>query len=233
MKFILAKKVGMTRIFDEEGRNFAVTIVKPLNCKVSALKTKEKDGYEAVQIIASKDSTEKTAKTCEFRVKSTKRYKVGDSVAPKQFKKDEMVNVEGTGKGKGFAGTIKRHDFSRGPVTHGSHNVRQPGSIGGGYPQRVVLGRKMAGHMGAKQVTIKNLKLVDLDDEIMLIKGAIPGPVKSIVKVFGEGEKAEETIDFAAEEERIAQEKMLEAEKEAKAETDKEQSDKSEEKVEE
>ncbi len=215
MKFILARKVGMTRVFDEEGRNFAVTIVKPLECKVSAIKTKEKDGYEAVQVAGFKkyNDKEKLAKISEFRVKSAKRYKVGNSIALKQFKKDEIVTVEGQGKGKGFAGTIKRHDFSRGPVSHGSNNVRQPGSIGGGYPQRVVLGKKMPGHMGAKNVTIKNLKVIDLDDEIMLIKGSIPGPVKSILRVYGEGEIAEEEVDYAAEEERLAQERMLEADK--------------------
>jgi large subunit ribosomal protein L3 len=219
MKFILGRKIGMTRIFDEDGRSFAVTKIAALPCFVSQVKDKEKNGYKSIQVSAYKNSEKKkVARITEFKEENIKKYKKGDEVTLKQFSKNETVTVEGTAKGKGFAGTIKRHGFAMGPVSHGSRNIRKPGSIGGGYPERVVLGRKMGGHMGGKQVTVKNLKIADVDKDIMLIVGSIPGPNKSILKIYGKGEKAEEVIDFAAEEERIAQEKMLEADKEAKEE---------------
>lgn len=220
MKFILGKKTGMARVFDEDGRSFAVTKIATFPCKVTQIKDKEKDKYKAIQISAykKKGDKDKVVKVSEFREENVKRYKVGEKVLAKQFTKNEMVTVEGVGKGKGFAGTIKRHSFAMGPVSHGSKNVRKPGSIGGGYPERVVKGRKMAGRMGGKNVTIVNLKVADIEDEIMLIAGAVPGSNGSIVKVYGKGEKAEEVIDHAAEEERLAQEKMLEADKEAKEE---------------
>lgn len=219
MKFILARKIGMTRVFDQDGRSFAVTKIAALPCAVTQIKDKEKDKYKAVQISAYKTADKKKiSKIAEFKEQSVKRYKVGEEVTTKQFKKGEVVTVEGIGKGKGFAGTIKRHGFAMGPVSHGSKNVRKPGSIGGGYPQRVVLGRKMAGRMGGKNVTVSNLKIVDVDDQILLIAGSIPGANKSIIKVYGKGEKAEEVVDHAAEEEKLAQEKMLEADKEAKEE---------------
>ena len=209
----------MTRVFDDDGRSFAVTKISVLPCSVTQIKSKEKDGYKSVQISAYKDSSKKkTVKISEFREENIKRYKIGEEVKATQFKKNEVVTVQGTAKGKGFAGTIKRHDFAMGPVSHGSKNVRKPGSIGGGYPQRVVKGRKMAGRMGGDSVTIKNLRIFDLDENILLITGAIPGPNKSIIKVWGKGEKAEEVVDHAAEEEKMAQEKMLEADAEKKEE---------------
>ena len=216
----------MTRVFDDEGRSFAVTKIAALPCVVSQIKDKEKDKYKAVQVSAYKGETspnkggsaKKIVKVAEFKETSVKKYKAGDEVTTKQFKKDETVTVEGTGKGKGFAGTIKRHDFARGPMSHGSKNKRQPGSIGGGYPERVVLGRKMPGRLGGVTVTVKNLRVVDVDDQFILVAGSIPGANKSIVKVYGKGEKAEEIVDHAAEEERLAQEKMMEADKEAKEE---------------
>ncbi|MEK9156070.1 MAG: 50S ribosomal protein L3 [Patescibacteria group bacterium] len=221
MKFILGRKVGMTRVFDEEGRALAVTKVAVLPTVVSQIKSKEKDGYKAVQVKALRGK-DRVAKVTEFAVEAPGRYKVGESITPKQFKKDEVVTVTGTGKGKGFAGTIKRHGFRRGPAGHGSNNVREPGSIGGGYPQRVVLGRKMAGRMGGGTVTVKNLRIVDLDEEMILLSGAVPGPNKGVLKIFGKGEQAEETVDTAAAEEKQAMERMIEeqkAEKEAKPET--------------
>ena len=209
----------MTRVFDDEGRSFAVTKIAALPCKVSQVKDKEKDKYKAVQVSAYKTAEmKKVSKVTEFKEQNVKRYKVGEEVTTKQFKKGEVVTIEGTGKGKGFAGTIKRHGFAMGPVSHGSKNIRKPGSIGGGYPERVVLGRKMAGRMGGQNVTVKNLRIVDVDNDILLIAGSIPGANKSIVKVYGKGEKAEEVVDHAAEEERLAQEKMIEADKEAKEE---------------
>ncbi len=218
MKFILGKKLEMTRVFDDEGRSFAVTKIAALPCKISKILDKEKDHYKAVQISAykKKNDQEKTVAISEFREENTKKFKIGEKVEAKQFKHNETVTVEGIGKGKGFAGTVKRHGFAMGPVTHGSKNIRKPGSIGGGYPERVVPGRKMGGRMGGKNVTVKNLRIVDVIDDLILISGAVPGPKNSIVKIYGKGEKAEETVDYAAEEERLAQEKMLEADKEAK-----------------
>jgi len=211
----------MTRIFDEEGRSFAVTKIAALPCEVTAIKDNDRDGYKAVKISAYKISGEKkkVVKEAEFAETNVKKYKVGEVITLKNFKKDEIVTIEGVAKGKGFAGTIKRHNFAMGPVSHGSKNVRKPGSIGGGYPERVVKGRKMAGRMGGDNVTVKNLKVADVDDQYILITGSIPGPNKSILKVYGIGEKAEEVVDYAAEEERIAQKKMLEADKEEKAES--------------
>lgn len=204
----------MTRVFDQDGRSFAVTKIAALPCSVTQIKDKDKDKYKAVQISAYKTTDKKkVARVAEFKEQNVKRYKVGEEVTTKQFKKDEMVTVEGTGKGKGFAGTVKRHGFAMGPVSHGSKNIRKPGSIGGGYPERVVKGRKMAGRMGGRSVTVANLKIVDVDAEYLLIAGSVPGANQSIVKVYGKGEKAEEVVDFAAEEERMAQEKMLEDQK--------------------
>jgi large subunit ribosomal protein L3 len=184
MKFILGQKIGMTRVFDEEGKILAVTIVKAFPTVVTQIKTVEKDGYNALQVKAVSGAKEKTLKTCEFKIEKPEDYKVGDKISLDQFETGEIINVQGTSKGKGFAGTIKRHGFQRGPETHGSNNVREPGSIGGGYPQRVVKGRRMAGHMGAETITIKNLKIADKDKDILLVKGAIPGPCKGVIKVY-------------------------------------------------
>lgn len=221
MKFIIGRKVGMTRVFDEEGRAIAVTKIAVLPTQISQIKTKEKDSYKAVQVKALGNKA-KAVKTTEFAVEAPARYKVGENVTTKQFKKDELVAVVGNSKGKGFAGTIKRHGFHRGPETHGSNNVREPGSIGGGYPQRVILGRHMPGRMGGGQVTIANLRIVDLDEKLMILAGAVPGPNKSIVKVYGTGEKAEEEIDTVAIEEAQEMERMRE-EREAEKETKEEE----------
>jgi large subunit ribosomal protein L3 len=183
MKFILGQKLGMTRVFDETGKSIAVNKIKLFPCVVSQVKTADKDGYASVQIKAGSLVKDSTVKICEFRVED--EYKVGDKINP-EFVAGDKVTVVANSKGKGFAGTIKRHGFKRGPESHGGNNVREPGSIGGGYPQRVVKGRRMAGHMGATQINVKNLKVIDTDNEIILISGAIPGPNKGIIKVFTE-----------------------------------------------
>jgi large subunit ribosomal protein L3 len=217
MKFIIGRKIGMTRVFDDDGRNFAVTKIKALPCEIGQIKDKQINGYKSIVVKAYKDAEKKkVVKVSEFREDNLKKYKTADAVLASQFKKNDAVTVEGTAKGKGFAGTIKRHGFHRGPVSHGSKNIRKPGSIGGGYPQRVVAGKKMAGRMGGDNVTVKNLRIVDVLEDILLISGAIPGSNKSFVKVYGSGEKAEEIVDHAAEEELLAQQRMLEAEKEEK-----------------
>lgn len=185
MRFFIGQKKGMTRVFSQEGESFAVSIIEVLPTVVAQIKTVEKDGYNAVKvkIVNEKQAKQNREKFFEFRVEDTSAYKVGDKITTSEFASNDLVSVFGKSKGKGFAGTIKRHGFHRGPVTHGSHNVRQPGSIGCGYPERVVKGRKMAGHMGSENVVIKNLKIVDLDNKNILVKGAIPGPVKSILKI--------------------------------------------------
>ncbi|MDO8444204.1 MAG: 50S ribosomal protein L3 [bacterium] len=185
MKFILGQKLGMTRVFDADGKMIPVTKVAFLPCEVTQVKTIAKDGYNSVQIAALKknDTKTKQMKVMEFRLDDIDGYKMNGKIEGNQFVAGDIVEVTATSKGKGFAGTIKRHDFKRGPASHGGNNVREPGSIGAQQPQRVVKGRKMAGHMGATVTTIKNLKVVDIDAEAMLISGAIPGPNKGIIRV--------------------------------------------------
>lgn len=179
----------MTRVFDAEGKVVAVTMIKAMPCAVSAVKTLEKDGYTAVQIKATKKvgDKEKTVTITEFRTED--EFKLGDKITLDQFEVGDKTTVTGTGKGKGFAGTIKRHGFRRGPESHGGNNVREPGSIGAQQPQRVVPGRRMAGHMGTRTVTTKNLNIISIDKDIMLIKGSIPGPSKSILRIVVEAVK--------------------------------------------
>ncbi|HLC44135.1 MAG TPA: 50S ribosomal protein L3 [Patescibacteria group bacterium] len=185
MKFILGQKLGMTRVFDADGKMIPVTKVAFLPCEVTQVKTITKDGYNSIQIAALKKNETKTKqmKVMEFRLDDIDGYKMNAKIEGNQFVAGDIVEVTATSKGKGFAGTIKRHDFKRGPASHGGNNVREPGSIGAQQPQRVVKGRKMAGHMGATTVTIKNLRVVDIDDKIMLISGAVPGPNKGIIRI--------------------------------------------------
>ena len=185
MKFLLGQKLNMTRVFDADGKVIAVTAIKILPSKVSALKTVEKDGYSAVQIKAVKEKGAKEVdlKVCEFRVEDLADYKLGQDIKI-DFAAGEKIIVQGTSKGKGFAGTIKRHGFHRGPESHGGNNVREPGSIGAQQPQRVVKGRRMAGHMGAETITVQNLKVVDINKDTVLISGAIPGIYNSIIKIY-------------------------------------------------
>jgi len=184
MKFIIGQKLGMTRVFDQEGKHVAATLVKALPAEINQIRTTDKDGYNAVSVKAfSKADKKNIRKIAEFKINPDTEYKIGQSVVA-EFAEGDSVTVEGSSKGKGFAGTIKRHGFAMGPVTHGSKNVRKPGSIGGGYPERVVPGRRMAGRMGGKHVTVTNLKVLAVNDEVILISGAIPGPNKSILKVY-------------------------------------------------
>ncbi len=184
MKFGLAQKVGMTRVFDAEGKMVPVTIVSLLSCQITQVKSVDSDGYKSVQVAAIKktDTKEKVIRKTEFRVDEIDGYKKGAELE-NEFVAGDVVEVTGTSKGKGFAGTIKRHSFKRGPEGHGGNNVREPGSIGAQQPQRVVLGRHMAGHMGHTTVTVKNLRVVDADKNILLVSGAIPGPNKGILRI--------------------------------------------------
>ena len=199
---IIGRKLGMTQVWDEDDNVVPVTVIQAGPCTVSQVKTKATDGYEAVQIgfgdITAKHvnkpmaghfaahGVEPMRYLREVRVEDASQYATGDKVTVADFAEVKAVDVIGTSKGKGFQGTIKRWNFSRGPMAHGSRNQRKPGSIGQcAYPARVRKGLHMAGHMGDERVTVKNLKLVRVDAEqnLMLIKGAVPGGKNAIVQV--------------------------------------------------
>ena len=181
----------MTRMFNEEGNSLPITLLSNVPVKVTRIIDKEKNGYFAVlveEILAEKKNNavrKKKSNKYEFRLETKSEMKIGDEILLSDFQKGDKVEIVGTGKGKGFSGAIKRHGFSRGPKTHGSDHHRAVGSIGGGYPQRVILGRKMPGRMGANQVTIKNIEIVDVlnDNSVIALSGSIPGPKNSLVKI--------------------------------------------------
>jgi len=209
MKALIGKKVGMTHIFDDRGNMVPVTALELGPCTVVQVKNTETDGYEAVQLgfgldknvnkpqaghVKDSGSVPKVLREFDLNTEvevaegeDTKTYKVGDKLTCEVFSEGDMITVTGTSKGKGFAGTIKRHNFTTGPKTHGSHNYRAPGSIGAGYPQHVMRGMKMAGQMGNEQVTVKNLKIIKIDaaNNIIAVRGAVPGPRKGFVVVKG------------------------------------------------
>ena len=199
---ILGRKLGMTQVFDEDDNVVPVTVIQAGPCTISQVKTKETDGYEAVQIGFGEIKAKRLNKPLaghfkaqgvepmrylrEVRVEDASEHKCGDQVTVADFAEIQLVDVTGTSKGKGFQGTIKRWNFSRGPMTHGSRNQRRPGSIGQcAYPARVRKGLHMAGHMGDERVTVRNLKLVRVDAEqnLMLVRGAVPGGKNAIVAV--------------------------------------------------
>jgi len=199
VKGILGRKLGMTQVFDAEtGRVTPVTVIQAGPCPVVRVKTVDSDGYEAVQLAFDPVDEARVTKArlgqlgeagphrqlAEFRGPS--ELTPGESVTVESFEPGERVKVSGIGIGKGFAGTIKRHNFSRGPVTHGSHNIRAPGSIGASAtPARVWKGIKMAGRMGGKRVTQVGLTVHEIvpDQNLLLVKGAVPGPKNGIVEV--------------------------------------------------
>jgi len=201
MKGIIGRKLGMTQLFDEEsGVVTAVTVIEAGPCPVVQVKTVETDGYEAVQLAFEPVAERKISKAelghlkkagfeghrhlVEFRGAS--EAVVGEPVTVEVFQPGDSIKVAGIGIGKGFAGTIKRHRFHRGPKSHGSHNVRKPGSIGASAtPSRVFKGIKMAGRLGGKRVTQVGLKVHEIDTEnnLLLVKGAVPGPKNGIVEI--------------------------------------------------
>jgi large subunit ribosomal protein L3 len=199
VKGILGRKLGMTQLFDAEtGAVTPVTVIEAGPCPVVRVKTIDSDGYEAVQLAFEPVADGKLTKAqlgqlgkagahrklVEFRGQS--ELTEGESVTVEAFEPGERVKVSGTGIGKGFAGTIKRHNFSRGPKSHGSHNIRQPGSIGASAtPSRVFKGMRMAGRMGGKRVTQVGLTVHEIDPErnLLLVKGAVPGPRNGFVEV--------------------------------------------------
>jgi large subunit ribosomal protein L3 len=209
---ILGKKLGMTQVFDEKGAVIPVTVIQAGPCRVTQVRTREKDGYEAVQLGFEESSrlkkpqlghqkdlvrTQENGKYAkqfglkflrEVRTVTVSDHTVGDTIsADSIFQNGDTVDVTGTSKGKGFAGVMKRHNFHGGPRTHGqSDRARAPGSIGSGTtPGRVVKGMRMAGHMGQERVTTQNLKVVrvDADKNLILIKGAVPGANGGLVTI--------------------------------------------------
>lgn len=200
MNSILGRKIGMTQVFDENGRVIPTTVVEAGPMYVVQIKTVETDGYNAVQV-GFEDMKKQRANSpkkghfakanvpvkkfvAEFKVDNPSEYELGQEIKVDIFNDVAKVNVTGTSKGKGTAGAIKRWNQSTGPNSHGSHYHRGPGSIGAAsYPGRVIKGMKMAGRMGNSQVTIKNLDVVKVDVErnLLLLKGAVPGPKKGLV----------------------------------------------------
>jgi len=185
MKILVAKKLKMTRIFTEDGIARAVTAVEAKQSEITEIVSEEKRGYAAIKV---KTANRKKNKFSEFRSENGENnLKVGDKISVLSFNAGDVVTIVGTSKGKGFAGTIKRYNFVQGPKSHGSNQQRRVGSIGAGYPQHVIKGQRMPGHMGNEKITVKNLQVVDVDSKrnIMLIAGAIPGPNGSEIKIIG------------------------------------------------
>jgi large subunit ribosomal protein L3 len=200
---IIGKKIGMTQVFAEDGTLVPVTVIEAPPCHVTAVRDPERDGYAALQLGA--DEVDESALTkgelghakkagvppvrelVEFRGEGDRQ--VGETVTVEQFEPGTRVKVSATAIGKGFQGTIRRHNFSRGPVTHGSHNVRAPGSIGASAdPARVFKGMRMPGRMGGRRATQRRLEVVEVDAErnLLLLKGAVPGPKGGRVEVRGD-----------------------------------------------
>lgn len=199
---VIGKKVGMTQIFNEEGLAVPVTVIKVDPIVVTQVKTVETDGYNAIQVGTvtakekhltkaqighfAKNKLENFRHLQEFRVDNPQDYTVGQQIELSVLSDVQKVDVTGTSIGKGFQGTVKRHNFSRGPMAHGSKNHREPGSIGAGTtPGRVIKGKRMAGNMGNERVTITKLTVVRVDKEnnLLLVKGSVPGPENKLVTV--------------------------------------------------
>ena len=201
-KGLIGKKIGMTQIFDDKGLVIPVTVIEAGPCVVAQVKTTETDGYNAIQLgfgevktkhinkpemgHFAKSKLEAKKHLREFRLEDISNYKVGDVVKADVFAAGEKVDIQGTSKGKGFQGVIKRHGQHRGPMGHGSMYHRRPGSMGStSTPGRVFKGKKLPGHMGKVTVTIQNLDVVrvDTDKNVILVKGSVPGPKGAILKV--------------------------------------------------
>jgi large subunit ribosomal protein L3 len=201
MAAILAKKLGMTQLFLEDGRVERVTVLEAGPCPVTGIRTFDRDGYEAVQLAFGSVREKHLSKgelghlrkadappmkhVVEFRDEAGE-LTVGETVTVEAFEPGQKVKISGTSKGKGFQGTVKRHNFARGPVTHGSHNVRAPGSIGAAaYPARVFKGIRGPGQMGNKRVTQKGLEVVRIDagSNLLMVRGSVPGPRNGVVEV--------------------------------------------------
>ena len=224
MKGILGRKIGMTQVFTKSNKVVPVTVISVEPNVVTQIKTKENDGYEAIQLgfdtkrekLATKASIGHTNKANttpkrffkEIRGVDINSYTLGQEIKADIFEEGEVVDVTGTTKGKGFQGVIKRHNQSRGPMGHGSQYHRSPGSMGTMRPMRVFKGKKLPGHMGTLTVTIQNLEIiaVDLENNCLLVKGNVPGPknslviIKSAVKANGKVNEKQELISYEVEE---------------------------------
>lgn len=204
MPAILAKKLGMTQVFQDDGSVARVTVLEAGPCPVTAVRTAERDGYDAVQLAFGQTREKHLSKSelghlkkadaapmrhlVEFRGEAAD-LQIGQSVTVDSFEVGGRVKIAGVSKGKGFQGTVKRHNFKRGPVSHGSHNVRAPGSIGASAdPARVRLGIRGPGQMGNKRVTQPGLEIVAVDPQknLMLVRGSVPGPRGGVVEVRGD-----------------------------------------------
>jgi large subunit ribosomal protein L3 len=202
MAAIIGRKLGMTQIFAEDGKRVTVTVIEAGPCPVTQIKTPASDGYSAVQLAFGATTPKHVSKPeighlqksgaaphrhlVEFPTDEIGDVAVGDVVTVESFNSGQYVRVTGTSKGKGYQGTIKRHNFKRGPVSHGSHNVRGPGSIGAAaYPARVMKGVRMSGRMGGDRVTQRGLQIIDCDPErnLLLVQGSVPGGVNGMVIV--------------------------------------------------
>jgi large subunit ribosomal protein L3 len=198
---LIGRKIGMTQVFTEDGTRVPVTVIQAGPCPVTGVRDPEKDGYSAVQLAFGEAPEHKLTKAqlghlkkadagplrtlVEFRDPEGD-HAVGEILTVEQFEPGQRVKVSGTAVGKGFQGTVRRHNFRRGPVSHGSHNVRAPGSIGASAdPARVFKGMRMPGRMGGKRVTQRQLEVVEVDAErnLLLVKGAVPGPKNGTVEV--------------------------------------------------
>jgi large subunit ribosomal protein L3 len=201
MAAILAKKIGMTQVFQDDGKVERVTVLEAGPCPVTAIRNDERDGYSAVQLAFGQTKEKHLSKPelghlkkagasahkhlVEFRGEGDE-LQMGDTVTVETFTPGDKVKISGTSKGKGFQGTIKRHNFHRGPKTHGSHNYRAPGSIGASaWPARVMKGIRGPGHMGSERVTQKGVTVVDViaSQNLLLVRGAVPGAKGGIVEV--------------------------------------------------
>ena len=207
MPAIIGKKLGMTQVFREDGERVPVTVIQAGPCPVTAVRDPERDGYAAVQLAFGEVAEKKLTKAelthlkkasappmdtlVEFRASEIgAEHQIGDSVTVESFEPGQRVKVSGVSIGKGFQGTIKRHNFSRGPETHGSHNVRAPGSIGASAdPARVFKGMRMPGQMGSRRVTQRGAHVVEIDAErnLLLIRGSVPGGKNATVEVRSDG----------------------------------------------
>ena len=203
MKQFLGKKVGMTRIFTEDGASVPVTVIEAGPCKVTQVKTREKDGYRALQVAfgekrkslinkplsghLKKSGLEVTRWLSELKLEDGDNFEVGQSLDVSILHPGDIIKVSGTSKGLGFQGAVRRHHFAGGPKTHGqSDRHRAPGSVGASsFPSRTFRGQRMAGRMGGDTVTVKNLKVVEVDKEhnALLVKGAVPGKPNGLVKI--------------------------------------------------
>ena len=231
MKGILGRKKGMTEVFTTDGRLIPVTVIEVEDNVVSQVKTKETDGYDAIQLatVEKKASRSNKPETGHLKKASTtpkrflkelrgvevSNYTLGDVLKADVFTEGEMVDVTGTSKGKGFQGVIKRHNQHRGPMSHGSQYHRGVGSMGTMLPMRVLPGKKLPGHMGHERVTIQNLEVikVDLENNVILIKGSVPGPKNSLVLVktsVKTGDKKNDPVELVVYEENVPTEEVIE-----------------------